>query len=83
MIETNTGAISVNPATYGLDCVILENIPTPVAELLDGDGRVRVRMNFTDMDYVTVWTKTVMFPPTMSVSNRGVVSPMPILSGVS
>lgn len=61
-IPAEGGKISVNPADHGIDCVILQDLPTSVAELLDGTGAVRVRMTFPDMPYFTIWTKTQPTP---------------------
>lgn len=55
------GRIELKPATYGIDCVILEDLPQRRAELLDGSGQLRLALDFPDMDYVTLWTKTVDF----------------------
>ncbi len=60
-IPAPDGCIALKPATYGIDCVILENLPQRRAELLDSKGNVQLALDFPDMDYVTLWTKTVDF----------------------
>ncbi len=55
------GRIELKPATYGIDCVILEGLPQRRAELVDSRGQVRMALDFPEMDYVTLWTKTVDF----------------------
>ncbi len=55
------GRIELKPATYGIDCVILEKLAQPRAELVDSRGQLRLALDFPDMDYVTLWTKTTDF----------------------
>ena len=55
------GLLTLTPSTYGLDCIILENLPVSRAEIKDSHGNVRVALDFPDFPYVTLWTKTAPF----------------------
>ena len=50
------GRIHLPPASYGLDTVVLDHLPRRQAHLVDGEGRVRVIMDFADYPYLGIWT---------------------------
>ena len=50
------GRIALTPATYGLDTVILDDLPQRKAMLVDGTGRARVTVDFADFPYLGLWT---------------------------
>ena len=57
VIALDGGHISIIPAvSYGLDTVILDDLPTRRAELVDGAGRVRLAVEFPDFPYLALWT---------------------------
>lgn len=50
------GRIPLKPMTYGLDTIVLSDLPCRTAQLVDGNDRVRVTMEFEDYDYLALWT---------------------------
>lgn len=50
------GRVSLTPSVYGLDTVILDNLPQRRASLVDRAGRERVRVDFPDFPYLGLWT---------------------------
>ena len=55
-IDLPEGRIPLKPMTYGLDTIVLSDLPSRTAELVDGKGQVRVAMDFEDYDYLALWT---------------------------
>ena len=55
-IDLPQGRIPLKPMTYGLDTIVLSDLPARRAELVDGEGRARVTMEFEDYDYLALWT---------------------------
>ena len=56
-IDLDDGKFVPTVTAYGVDSVILDDMPVRCAELLDGQGRVRVSLTFEDFPYLTLWTK--------------------------
>ena len=50
------GRLPLNPSLYGLDTVILDEMPQNRAILADGSGRPRVTMDFEDLPSLGIWT---------------------------
>ncbi|MGI5962199.1 MAG: aldose 1-epimerase family protein [Lawsonibacter sp.] len=50
------GRIALTPSTYGLDTVILDELPQRRALLVDGSGCPRVTVDFPDFPYLGLWT---------------------------
>ena len=50
------GRLSLKPSDYGLDTVILDNLPRRRAILEDAAGNPRVIVDFEDFDYLGIWT---------------------------
>lgn len=48
--------IPLKPSVYGLDTVILDDLPQRRAILADGAGRARVTLDFPDFPYLGIWT---------------------------
>ena len=55
-IDLPQGRIPLKPMTYGLDTIVLSDLPNRTAQLVDGEDRVRVTMDFADYDYLALWT---------------------------
>lgn len=51
------GRISLKPYDYGLDTIILDQLPQPTAQLVDRQGRARVTLDFADYPYLGIWTQ--------------------------
>ena len=55
-ISLPDGRIPLKPMTYGLDTIVLSDLPQRTAQLVDGRDQVRVSMEFDDYDYLALWT---------------------------
>ena len=55
-IDLEGGRIPLKPMTYGLDTIVLSDLPVRKAQLVDGAGKARVTMEFEDYDYLALWT---------------------------
>ena len=55
-IPLENGRISLKPSTYGLDTVILEDLPQRRALLVDKAGNARLTLDFSDFPYLGLWT---------------------------
>lgn len=55
------GLIPLKSKPYRLDCFVLDAPESHRAELLDGQGNVKLALEFPLMDYVTLWSKPVDF----------------------
>ena len=51
------GRLPLKPSTFGLDTVILDQLPQRRAILADKAGRARVTMDFPDFPYLGIWTQ--------------------------
>ena len=54
----NQGRIPLKPSVYGLDTVILDELPQRKAMLVDRQDRSRVTLEFKDFTYLGIWTAT-------------------------
>ena len=52
----NNGRMPLRPSAYGLDTIILDDLPRRRAELVDGADRVRVAVDFGDFGFAGFWT---------------------------
>ena len=50
------GRLPLKPSTFGLDTVILDQLPQRRAVLADKAGRPRVTLDFADFPYLGIWT---------------------------
>jgi len=50
------GRIPLKPAAFGLDTVILDELPVSTARLVDRSGRPRVTLEFAGFPYLGIWT---------------------------
>ena len=50
------GRMPLKPAAFGLDTIILDELPERRAVLVDGQDRPRVTVDFPDFPYLGVWT---------------------------
>ena len=50
------GRMPLKPSAYGLDTIILDELPERRAVLVDGKNRPRVSVDFGDFPYLGVWT---------------------------
>ena len=48
--------MALKPRAYGLDTVIVDQLPQRRACLVDGHGRARVTVDFLDFPYLVLWT---------------------------
>ena len=55
-IPLEGGRINLKPSTYGLDTVILEDLPQRRAVLTDKAGNARLTLDFPDFPYLGLWT---------------------------
>ena len=55
-IPLEGGRINLKPSTYGLDTVILEDLPQRRAILTDKAGNARLTLDFPDFPYLGLWT---------------------------
>jgi len=55
------GRIPLSPAHYGLDTIILDELPQHRALLVDAAGRPRVTLDFPDFPYLGIWTAAKPF----------------------
>ena len=55
------GMLPLPPRVFGLDTVVLEKLPCKQVTLLSKKSSYRLTMDFTDFDYLAVWTKPVDF----------------------
>ena len=60
-IPLENGRLSLTPATYGLDTVILDQPPQAKAVLVDGQDRPRVTVDFAQFPYLGIWTQAKPF----------------------
>lgn len=60
-IPLENGRLSLTPATYGLDTVILDQPPQAQAVLVDGQDRPRVTVDFAQFPYLGIWTQDKPF----------------------
>ena len=51
------GRLPLKPSTFGLDTVILDQLPQRTAVLVDKSGRPRVTLEFPDFPYLGIWTQ--------------------------
>ena len=51
------GRVPLKPAVYGLDTIILGDLPQRRAILADKAGRPRVTLDFPDFPYLGIWTQ--------------------------
>lgn len=56
-IPLENGRLPLSPARFGLDTIILEQIPQSRATLVDGQDRPRVTLEFADFPYLGIWTQ--------------------------
>lgn len=61
IIPLENGRLSLTPATYGLDTVILDQPPQAKAILVDGQDRPRVTVDFAQFPYLGIWTQAKPF----------------------
>lgn len=61
IIALDNGRIPLKPAVYGLDTIILDQLPQSTAILVDGQDRPRVTMEFADFLYLGIWTQNKPF----------------------
>ena len=50
------GRIPLKPSVYGLDTVMLDELPQRRASLVDKAGKARVTLDFADFPYLGIWT---------------------------
>jgi galactose mutarotase-like enzyme len=55
------GRIPLSPAHYGLDTIVLDEMPCRRALLVDKAGRPRVTLDFPDFPYLGLWTPVMPF----------------------
>jgi galactose mutarotase-like enzyme len=55
------GALPMPPRVHGLDTVVLEELPVKQVTLLSKMRPLRLTMDFSDFDYLAIWTKPVDF----------------------
>ena len=55
------GRIPLSPAHYGLDTIMLDELPVHRALLVDKAGRPRVTLDFPDFPYLGIWTPAKPF----------------------
>lgn len=55
------GRIPVKPSVYGLDTIILDELPERRAVLVDAADRPRVTVEFPDFPYLGIWTADKAF----------------------
>lgn len=55
------GRIPLSPAHYGLDTIMLDELPVHRALLVDKAGRARVTLDFPDFPYLGIWTPAKPF----------------------
>lgn len=55
------GRIPLKPSVYGLDTIILDELPERKAVLVDGSDRPRVTLEFDDFPYLGIWTQNKEF----------------------
>lgn len=60
-IALENGRIALDPTTYHLDTVILDQPPQARAVLVDGQDRPRVTADFADFSYLGIWTQAKPF----------------------
>ncbi len=60
-IPLEGGRVGLKPADYGLDTVVVDQLPRRTAQLVDGAGRVRVQLDFPDFPYLGIWTQAKPF----------------------
>ncbi len=60
-ISLENGRIALDPTTYHLDTVILDQPPQARAVLVDGQDRPRVTADFADFPYLGIWTQAKPF----------------------
>lgn len=60
-IPLENGRLSLTPATYNLDTVILDQPPKARAVLVDGQDRPRVTVDFPQFPYLGIWTQDKPF----------------------
>lgn len=61
VIPLENGRIPLKPYVYGLDTIILDQLPQSKAILVDGQDRPRVSMEFEDFPYLGIWTQNKPF----------------------
>lgn len=61
VIALDNGRIPLKPAVYGLDTIILDQLPQSTAILVDRQDRPRVTMEFADFPYLGIWTQNKPF----------------------
>ena len=57
IIPLQNGRIPLKPYIYGLDTIILDQLPQSKAILVDGQDRPRVTLEFADFPYLGIWTQ--------------------------
>lgn len=60
-LQLENGRIALDPTTYHLDTVILDQPPQARAVLVDGQDRPRVTADFADFPYLGIWTQAKLF----------------------
>ena len=60
-IPLEGGRLPLKPSVFGLDTVILDQLPQRRAVLADRAGRPRVTLDFADFPYLGVWTPAKPF----------------------
>lgn len=55
------GMLPLPPRVFGLDTVVLEELPRKQVTLLCKKSGYRLTMDFSDFDYLAIWTKPVDF----------------------
>lgn len=53
--------LSLPPKVFGLDTVVLEDLPCRQVSLVGKKSGYRLSMDFSDFDYLAIWTKPVDF----------------------
>jgi len=56
-IPLDNGRVPLKPAVYGLDTIILGDLPQSRACLVDRQGRARVTLDFPGFPYLGLWTQ--------------------------
>lgn len=55
------GALPLPPRVFGLDTVVLEKLPAKQVTLQSRQSPLRLTMDFSDFDFLAIWTKPVDF----------------------
>lgn len=62
VLPISDGRIPLVPMSFGLDTIILDDLPQRKAALVDRDGNARVTLEFEDFPYLALWTKDAPLP---------------------